>query len=109
MLSEYERIGDVLSKEVQENKDSALLVDLIKLILWISDYFLVSEEAVQKVVFEVMGRKVLLLESARLFVEGTVRAAQLIGVLLEQDTVEEAKLVISDKKLREKYYTLYNV
>jgi len=62
---------------------------LVKLILRISDYFLESEEAVKKGVADVMGGKVLQLESERLLAEGAARFAKLVEILLAQDKIEE--------------------
>lgn len=70
LLNEYEDIRDALSAELKDNKDSTLYIDLIKLILRISDYFLASEEEVKKGVADIMGGKVLQLESERLLAEG---------------------------------------
>ena len=72
-------------------------------------YFLESEEAVKKGVADVVGGKVLQLESERLLAEGAARFAKLVEILLAQDKVEEVKKVASDDKLREEYYTLYHI
>ncbi len=109
LLKEYEDIRDALSRGLKADKDSALFIDLVKLILRISDYFLESEEAVKKGVADVMGGKVLQLESERLLAEGAARFAKLVEILLAQDKVEEVKKVASDDKLREEYYTLYHI
>ena len=117
LLKEYGEIRDELSAELQENQDSALYIDLIKLILRISDYFLASEEEVKKGVADVMGGTVLQLESERLLAEGitqgisegTARFAKLVELLLAQDKVDEVKKVASDEKLREEYYVMYNI
>lgn len=47
-----------------------MYIDLIKLILRISDYVLTSEEKVRKGVADVMGGTVLQLESERLLAQG---------------------------------------
>lgn len=113
LLKEYGEIRDELSAELQENQDSALYIDLIKLILRISDYFLASEEEVKKGVADVMGGTVLQLESERLLAEGvtqgTARFAKLVELLLAQNKVDEVKKVASDEKLREEYYVMYNI
>lgn len=70
LLNEYEDIRDALSAELKDNRDSTLFIDLIKLILRISDYFLASEEEIKKGVADVLGGKVLQLESERLLAEG---------------------------------------
>ncbi|MBP3568565.1 MAG: transposase [Lachnospiraceae bacterium] len=41
--------------------------------------------------------------------EGADRMGKLVSILLEQNMIEEAKHVASDKKIREEYYTLYNI
>lgn len=41
--------------------------------------------------------------------EGAERMGKLVSILLEQNMIEEAKAAASDKKVREEYYTLYNI
>jgi len=66
LLQEYGEIQNRLEKVLYGKDKSALYADLVGLIIKISDYILESEEAVMKGVSEVMGGKVLELESERL-------------------------------------------
>lgn len=107
LLKEYEEIRDALSEEMQENKESALFIDLIKLILRISDHFLASEEEIRKGVAEVMGGKVLQLESERLLAEGgLVMLVTLVkdGTITIHAAAEKAKMTEAEfsKLLEEK-------
>ena len=95
IIKEYEDIRDELSTELKNNKDSSLFIDLIKLILRISDYFLASEEEIKKGVVDVMGGKVLQLESERLLAEGgLVMLVTLVrdGLLTIHTAAEKAKM-----------------
>ena len=95
IIKEYEDIRDELSTELKNNKDSSLFIDLIKLILRISDYFLASEEEIKKGVVDVMGGKVLQLESERLLAEGgLVMLVTLVrdGLLTIHAAAEKAKM-----------------
>ena len=40
---------------------------------------------------------------------GEARMGKLIGILLSQNLIEEAKKVTDDKEERERYYILYNI
>ena len=70
LLSEYEDIRNKLGKEISISGRSELYTDLNRLIIRISDYVFRNKEKVRKGVGEVMGGKVLQLESERLREEG---------------------------------------
>ena len=70
LLKEYESIRINLEEELSIVGRSELYTDLNKLIVRISDYIFRKEENVRKGVDEVMGGKVLQLESERLREEG---------------------------------------
>lgn len=67
-LEEYEEIRLHLEKEFAEYTD--LYTDLIALIVKISDYIFRKEEIIKKGIGDVMGGKVLELESERLYKKG---------------------------------------
>ena len=66
LLKEYEDIRNSLEKELLKENQSVLYADMVSLITKISDYILRKEEIIRKGVGEVMGGKVLELESERL-------------------------------------------
>ena len=66
LLNEYEVIRSKLEVEITEAGRSELFSDLIGLITRISDYIFRNEEKVRKGIGEIMGGKVLELESERL-------------------------------------------
>lgn len=70
LLKEYESIRINLEKELSTAGRSELYADLNRLIVRISDYIFRKEEKVRRGVDEVMGGKVLQLESERLREEG---------------------------------------
>lgn len=66
LLNEYEVIRSKLEVEITESGRSELFSDLIGLITRISDHIFRNEEKVRKGIGEIMGGKVLELESERL-------------------------------------------
>ena len=70
LLNEYEEIRVNLEKELTETGKSELYTDLTKLIVKIADYIFRKEEDVWKGISDIMGGKVLELESERLKAEG---------------------------------------
>ena len=78
LLNEYETIRMNLEKELSMSGRSDLYTDLNRLIVRISDYIFRKEEKIKKGVDEVMGGKVLQLESERLFELGEARG-KIIG------------------------------
>ena len=124
LLKEYENIRINLEKELSLAGRSELYTDLNKLIVRISDYIFRKEEKVRKEVDEIMGGKVLQLESERLREEGMVigeargkaigkaegeaigeaRMRMLINRLIADGRMEElGKLIDSAEACRELY------
>ena len=124
LLKEYENIRINLEKELSLAGRSELYTDLNKLIVRISDYIFRKEEKVRKEVDEIMGGKVLQLESERLREEGMVigeargkaigkaegeaigeaRMRMLINRLIANGRMEEiGKLIDSAEACRELY------
>nr|WP_294661192.1 hypothetical protein [uncultured Blautia sp.] len=117
LLNEYEEIRINLEKELTETGKSELYTDLTKLIVKIADYIFREEEDVRKGIGEIMGGKVLELESERLKAEGEAigqiqgenRLGSLISRLLQDQRIEEIQVVSTDPKRREKLYKEYNL
>lgn len=65
LLNEYKEIRVNLEKELTETGKSELYTDLTKLIVKIADYIFSKEEDVRKGIGEIIGEKVLELESER--------------------------------------------
>lgn len=70
MLEEYREIEKCLEEEFLEEGKEKAYRDLMELILRISDYILRNKEKARKGLGDVMGGKVLELESDRLIQEG---------------------------------------
>ena len=108
-------------KELTETGKSELYTDLTKLIVKISDYIFREEEEIRKGLGDVMGGKVLELESERLKaegrtegeaigqVQGETRLGSLITRLLQDQRTEEIPIVSTDAKRREQLYKEYNL
>ena len=117
LLNEYEEIRINLEKELTETGKSELYTDLTKLIVKIADYIFREEEDVRKGIGEIMGGKVLELESERLKAEGEAigqiqgenRLGSLISRLLQDQRIEEIQVVSTDPKRREQLYKEYNL
>ena len=69
-LNEYEEIRVNLEEELTETGKSELYTDLTKLIIKIADYIFREDDNVRKGIGDIMGGKVLELESERLKAEG---------------------------------------
>ena len=69
-LNEYEEIRVNLEEELTETGKSELYTDLTKLIIKIADYIFREDDNVRKGIGDIMGGKVLELESERLKSEG---------------------------------------
>ena len=95
MLEEYREIEKCLEEEFLEEGKEKVYRDLMELILRISDYILRNKEKARKGLGDVMGGKVLELESDRLIQKGLERGitqglAQSVSALLRKGkTVEE--------------------
>ena len=94
LLNEYETIRMNLEKELSMSGRSDLYTDLNRLIVRISDYIFRKEEKIKKGVDEVMGGKVLQLESERLLELGEARG-KIIGKVegkAEGEAIGEARV-----------------
>ena len=125
LLNEYEEIRVNLEKELTETGKSELYTDLTKLIVKIADYIFRKEENIRKGIGDIMGGKVLELESERLKaegkaigraegeaigqVQGEVRLGSLITRLIQEQRTEEIPIVSTDPKRREQLYKEYNL
>ena len=76
MLEEYREIEERLEKEFLEKGKEKEYRDLIELIIRIADYILRKQEKARKGLGDVMGGKVLELESDRLIKQGLQRGMQ---------------------------------
>ena len=90
LLKDYEDIRKRLEKEMALPEKAELYMDLNKLIIRIADHIFRNEENVRKGVDEVMGGKVLQLESERLREEGELRG-KAIGKV-EGEAIGEERL-----------------
>ena len=125
LLNEYEEIRVNLEKELSETGKSELYTDLTKLIVKISDYIFREEEAVRKGLGDIMGGKVLELESERLKAEGQAigraegqaigpaqgeaRLGSLINRLIQEQRIDEIQVVSTDSERRDQLYKEYNL
>jgi len=113
LLNEFEEIRVNLEKELTETGKSELYTDLTKLIVKIADYIFRKEANIRKGIGDIMGGKVLELESERLKAEGEaigeVRLGKLISRLIQDQRNEEILLVSTDSKRREQLYKEYNL
>ena len=96
-------------KELTETGKSELYTDLTKLIIKIADYIFRKEEDIRKGIGDIMGGKVLELESERLKAEGEARLGDLINRLIQDQRTEEIPIVSTDAKRREQLYKEYNL
>ena len=101
-----------------------MYTDLTKLIIKIADYIFREEDNVRKGIGDIMGGKVLELESERLKaegkaigraegeaigqVQGEARLGSLITRLIQEQRTEEIPIVSTDAKRREQLYKEYN-
>lgn len=121
LLNEYEEIRTNLVKELSGADKAALYMDLNKLIIKIADYICQSEEVVRKGIGEVMGGKVLELESERLWaegkaigeVEGEARGEERLSVLINRLILDgrstEIQSVVTNAEIRKKMYKEYGI
>ena len=129
LLKEYENIRINLEKELSIAGRSELYTDLNKLIVKISDYIFRKEEKVRRGVDEVMGGKVLQLESERLReegmaigeikgeargkvigkAEGEARLSALINRLLLDGRSDEVQRVVTSESRRRELYAEYGL
>ncbi len=125
LLNEYEEIRTNLVKELSGADKAALYMDLNKLIIKIADYICQSEEVVRKGIGDVMGGKVLELESERLRAEGEKigeikgeirgeakgeeRLSILINRLILDGRSAEIKSVVTNAEIRKQMYKEYGM
>ena len=121
LLKEYEDIRINLEKEFSTAGRSELYTDLNKLIIRVSNYIFREEEKVRKGVDEVMGGKVLQLESERLReegmaigkaegkAEGEARLSALINRLILEGRSDEIQKVVTDVNRRQELYSEYKL
>ncbi len=121
LLNEYEDIRNKLEREISLSGRSELYTDLNKLIIRISDYIFRNKEKIRKGVVEIMGGKVLQLESERLReegmaigkaegkAEGEARLSALINRLLLDGRSNEVQRVVTDVKWRQRLYSEYDL
>ncbi|MDO4482847.1 MAG: hypothetical protein Q4C14_09070 [Bacillota bacterium] len=116
LLAEYEEIRVRLEKEL-EGETTGLYTDLIKLITKIADYIFRKDKKVRKELGEIMGGKVLELESERLTAkgiqqgrtEGEKRLSILINRLILDGRSSQIQVIVNDKQEREKAYKEYHI
>lgn len=125
LLNEYEEIRVNLEKELTETGKAELYTDLTKLIVKIADHIFRKEDNVRKGIGDIMGGKVLELESERLKAlgkaegkaegeaigqaRGETRLGNLISRLIQDQRNEEILLASTDSKRREQLYKEYNI
>lgn len=125
LLNEYEYIRNKLEREISYSGRAELYTDLNKLIIRISDYIFRNKEKIRKGVGEIMGGKVLQLESERLReegmaigkaegkeegkAEGEARMSALINRLLLDGRSDEVQRVVTDIKWRQRLYSEYDL
>ena len=121
LLNEYEEIRMNLVIELSGADKTALYMDLNKLIIKIADYICQSEEVVRKGIGEVMGGKVLELESERLRAEGEIRGeirgeakgeerlSILINRLILDGRSAEIQSVVTNAEIRKQMYKEYGM
>ena len=125
LLNEYEEIRTNLVKELSGADKAALYMDLNKLIIKIADCICQSEEVVRKGIGDVMGGKVLELESERLRAEGEKigeikgeirgeakgeeRLSILINRLILDGRSAEIQSVVTNAEIRKQMYKEYGM
>ena len=102
-----------------------MYTNLTKLIVKIADYIFQKEECVRKGIGDIMGGKVLELESERLKAEGQAigraegqaigqaqgeaRLGSLINRLIQEQRIDEIQVVSTDPERRDQLYKEYNL
>lgn len=109
LLNEYDEIRINLEKELTETGKAELYTNLTKLIVKIADHIFEKEEDIRKGIGDVMGGKVLELESERLKAEGEARLETLINRLIQDQRTEEIQIVSTDPEKREQLYKEYGI
>lgn len=109
LLDEYDEIRINLEKELTETGKAELYTNLTKLIVKIADHIFEKEEDIRKGIGDVMGGKVLELESERLKAEGEARLGDLINRLIQDQRMEEIQMASTDPEKREQLYKEYGI
>ena len=109
LLDEYDEIRINLEKELTETGKAELYTNLTKLIVKIADHIFEKEEDIRKGIGDVMGGKVLELESERLKAEGKARLGDLINRLIQDQRMEEIQIASTDPEKREQLYKEYGI
>ena len=109
LLDEYDEIRMNLEKELTETGKAELYTNLTKLIVKIADHIFEKEENIRKGIGDVMGGKVLELESERLKAEGEARLGDLINRLIQDQRMEEIQIASTDPEKREQLYKEYGI
>ena len=109
LLNEYDEIRMNLEKELTETGKAELYTNLTKLIVKIADHIFKKEEDIRKGIGDVMGGKVLELESERLKAEGEARLGDLINRLIQDQRMEEIQIASTDPEKREQLYKEYGI
>ena len=109
LLNEYDEIRINLEKELTETGKAELYTNLTKLIVKIADHIFKKEEDIRKGIGDVMGGKVLELESERLKAEGEARLGDLINRLIQDQRMEEIQIASTDPEKREQLYKEYGI
>ena len=124
LLNEYEVIRSKLEVEITESGRSELFSDLIGLITRISDHIFRNEEKVRKGIGEIMGGKVLELESERLErlqkeaeaeakaigeAIGEERLSTLLNRLIMDGRSAEIQSVVTNAETRKRLYKEYGI
>ena len=113
LLNEYEEIRTNLIKELSGADKAALYMDLNKLIIKIADYICQNEEVVKKGIGEVMGGKVLELESERLRAKGKEEGEERLSVLINRLILDgkstEIQSVVTNAEIRKEMYKKYGM
>ena len=125
LLNEYEEIRTNLVKELSGADKAALYMDLNKLIIKIADYICQSEEVVRKGIGDVMGGKVLELESERLRAEGEkigeikgeirgeAKGEERLSILINRMILDgrsaEIQSVVTNAEIRKQMYKEYGM
>ena len=121
LLNEYDEIRINLEKELTETGKAELYTNLTKLIVKIADYIFEKDEDIRKGIGDVMGGKVLELESERLKAagkaegeaigeaRGQARLGNLINRLIQDQRMEEIQMASTDSEKREQLYKEYGI
>ena len=113
LLKDYEGIRLRLEGILESTDKAAAYTDLSRLIVKIANYIFRKDARIQKGIGEIMGGKVLELESERLLAkgrnEGEERLSNLINLLIVNNRSSEIPTVASDKAKRDAAYKEFHL